>query len=686
MRSPLLTDNDVPSGFRRIGVVVPVYGHSRFAVEAVKSACEQMLATPHVVAVVDDGCPNPETQHALTACRARYPGRVISLRQRNGGLSAARNTGVRTLLGLFPDTDAIFFLDADNRLENYALAAYAAALGAEDGAGWAFPDVHAFGLTPMVDGVDVRETTLADSALRHRRGNISEAGSLVRSEVFRAGVFYDETMKFGLEDWDFWLSAREAGFHGVRVTDPGFLYRVRPESMVAQSRRQTDEIMAGMQRKHSDLFARSAILADEHEEAPRFLMANLETGEIRATSDPLLPGRTLTLREAATLFEKHLSGIHEHDVPPVLVAHHGRAAADMEWPQHLRSLFFEALAEPLSGPHILSIRAADHASRFVGDTRRARKDIEAAEALIALIPLNELSRLAFERPKRPGLALVRDVTRVEHWSLPTLEQVPPFQGHVGHKRRIARLSALLRPFTRVSQARPLHHASRFYRGPIVKDVRELMADDLCGYAPFKPFPFIARGRERCLVAVAPASLADEALQDAFGRFCERLSRAGLRLSLALDGQTANPAFARAARAANFENILLDPVPAPPPSDFGFMGSDIPVQDPSRHARLMALARGHDALITFGITDFLPFAGEAKGDKIFTILTLDDILVERDAVRGRDPVTVAAAYEHAHHVIAAGVKARKALANCGVPSSRLVPTEALAFTIKSRLAR
>ncbi|MCB8839394.1 glycosyltransferase family A protein [Aurantimonas sp. VKM B-3413] len=667
---------------RRLGVVIPVYGHARFAVEAVESACGQDLERPLSVVVIDDGCPDSETQAALAAARARHAGRLITLRQVNGGLSAARNLGVRTLLDLHADLDAIFFLDADNRLEPYALSAFAAALDADPGAGWAFPDVHAFGLTAFAEGVDIRETAIADAPFRHLRGNICEAGSLVRSAVFAKGIFYDETMRLGLEDWDFWLSAREKGFHGVRVKDSGFLYRVRPESMVAQSRRRTEEILAGMQRKHQALFSRRAVLASEQAEAPRFLMADLSTGAIRATSDPCLPGRSLSLAETAAMFSAYLNAPNEAPFPPVLVAHHGAAAAPGEWPLYLRSLLFDAMAQKQTGSALLEVQPLDHASRFFGDPRQGRRVASRAQALIALIRVEDLNRLVREQPRLPGLAILREIDRIEHWTVPALE---PVAETAGKDRRLSRLSALLRPLIRASRTPPLRHATRLYRGPILRDVREKVTDDLCGMAPFGPFPFITDRPVRCLVSVAPEVVATEPGRTAFAAYCERLRAAGLALSLLLDGQTKGQAFAAAHAAARPDNVVLDPEPAMLPAAFSFMGSVLPVEEPASFHRLSALIRGHDVLAGFGLSRTLPLAGAAKGDGVVVINGFPDALLDLALQRGQEPATVIAAYEHAHHAIAAGPHARHSLTLRGVPASRLVAEDHLGFAVRSRLA-
>ncbi|MGI9175650.1 MAG: glycosyltransferase [Rhodothermales bacterium] len=100
-----------------VSVIIPCYRQAHFVGEAIESALEQTY--PHVeVIVVDDGSPDD-----VAGVVARYtapdlipeqPERardVRYLRQPNGGLSAARNTGVRASWGRY-----LVFLDADDRL------------------------------------------------------------------------------------------------------------------------------------------------------------------------------------------------------------------------------------------------------------------------------------------------------------------------------------------------------------------------------------------------------------------------------------------------------------------------------------------------------------------------------------------------------------------------------------------
>jgi hypothetical protein len=87
-----------------VTVVIPCFRQAHFLPEAIESVLVQTHGAVEVV-VVDDGSPDNVGEVA-----ARYPG-VKCLRQPNGGLAAARNTGLEEASGEF-----LLFLDADDRL------------------------------------------------------------------------------------------------------------------------------------------------------------------------------------------------------------------------------------------------------------------------------------------------------------------------------------------------------------------------------------------------------------------------------------------------------------------------------------------------------------------------------------------------------------------------------------------
>ena len=85
-------------------VVVICYNHGRYLPEAIESVLAQSLENVEVI-VVDDGSTDDTPDVA-----SRYP-TVRYIRQRNRGMAAARNTGLRASRGRF-----VCFLDADDRL------------------------------------------------------------------------------------------------------------------------------------------------------------------------------------------------------------------------------------------------------------------------------------------------------------------------------------------------------------------------------------------------------------------------------------------------------------------------------------------------------------------------------------------------------------------------------------------
>jgi len=87
-----------------VSAIIPCYNQAHFLGDSIASVLNQTY-TNHEVIVVDDGSTDDTLQVA-----ARYS-QVRCIRKRNGGLAAARNTGLRAGAG-----DYVVFIDADDRL------------------------------------------------------------------------------------------------------------------------------------------------------------------------------------------------------------------------------------------------------------------------------------------------------------------------------------------------------------------------------------------------------------------------------------------------------------------------------------------------------------------------------------------------------------------------------------------
>jgi len=245
----------------RVGVVIPLFKQAQFLIECVTSVLSQTLM-PNGIVIVNDGCPNPSSDTLSRAIAAAWPAQTLYLKQENQGLSAARNTGVRALLKHWPDTESILPLDADDWLEEHALEAMARRLDSEAHCDWVYPDFKRFGR-------DFQNWQPVSRLNRFRLffENSCGAPSLIRRRVFDAGVFYDERMRDGYEDWEFFLRAIGRGFWGISACNVGFNYRVKKNSMLVQSDKKREQIVRYLQDMHVTPWA---LTACEHQNMPRY--------------------------------------------------------------------------------------------------------------------------------------------------------------------------------------------------------------------------------------------------------------------------------------------------------------------------------------------------------------------------------------------------------------------------------
>ncbi|CAO3457551.1 hypothetical protein [Azospirillum argentinense] len=267
----------------RAAIVVPTYKHSGLLVEALSTALAQDTDFAYAVVVVNDGCPFPETGRVCREFAAAHPGRLYHLHKRNAGLSAARNSGIAFALDAFPALEAVYFLDSDNRIRPHLLQRMLDALrAAGPEVGWAYPDVDKFGFFEFCD------MSGAYSPLEHLFRNVSEAGSMASRRLLDSGARFDEAMRQGSEDWEFWLQGLERGFHGVHVPGTGFGYRRRGESMLTESERDYRPILTHIQKRHPALFAVRAVLRAEAAVGRRYAVYLPDRAVVRCVTDPAL--------------------------------------------------------------------------------------------------------------------------------------------------------------------------------------------------------------------------------------------------------------------------------------------------------------------------------------------------------------------------------------------------------------
>lgn len=113
----------------RFSIIVPVYNVQNYLAACVKSVAEQEGPRDWECLLVDDG--STDTSGALCdAFAAQIPG-FQAIHRKNGGLAAARNTGLKAAQG-----EWVLFLDSDDAMAPGLLAALRRELDAHPGYDW----------------------------------------------------------------------------------------------------------------------------------------------------------------------------------------------------------------------------------------------------------------------------------------------------------------------------------------------------------------------------------------------------------------------------------------------------------------------------------------------------------------------------------------------------------------------
>ncbi len=220
-----------------ISVVVPCFNTHAFLARTIASVAAQTHPNLEVT-VVDDGSSDPDT---LAAFDALPPGTGL-IRQPNGGLPSARNTGIRAARGTF-----ILPLDSDDWLEPDAVEKLLRALTGTPGAVAAFADID---MEHGASGVLSKEFNYFEQLFFNQ---LPYCMLYRKSDWERIGG-YDETMRRGYEDWDFNIRLCREGV-AVRVGEPLFHYRVSDSGMlISQSNRAHVALWQSIQRKNADLY------------------------------------------------------------------------------------------------------------------------------------------------------------------------------------------------------------------------------------------------------------------------------------------------------------------------------------------------------------------------------------------------------------------------------------------------
>jgi glycosyltransferase involved in cell wall biosynthesis len=280
-----------------VSVIMPAYNVAPYVGAAIESVLDQTFTDLELL-FVDDGSTDA-TFEIAAACAARDP-RVCLLRKPNGGISSARNHGLRAassaVIAVLDSDDlwAPAYLETQMRIlerrrEIDIVTGNAWFLDGSPSRAQDPPRATPRPARPVPDSRPAPDLTQI----------LTDETAVFIMSIFRYRVYqtiggFDESLRTN-EDYDFWLRAAAAGFLFYRNDEPLGYYRQREDSLSASELRMVCGILRVYQKLRPQLIDRPAELTILDSQVARFESERLagearqaiETGDVAAAADAL---------------------------------------------------------------------------------------------------------------------------------------------------------------------------------------------------------------------------------------------------------------------------------------------------------------------------------------------------------------------------------------------------------------
>lgn len=229
----------------KVSIIVPCYNQAHFLNDSLQSVLNQIFEAWECI-IVNDGSPDntEEVAQKWSAKDARFK----YVKKPNGGLSSARNAGIAISRG-----DFILPLDADDLIHQDYLQKLLPVIENND----AIEVVSCYSIffrNTIDNVVNTRKPTgTTIDALLYE--NMIMATSLYRKESWNRVGGYDESMKDGFEDWDFWISILKDGAEFKIVPEFLFYYRKAAASMLTNTvANHLESVTKYIYKKHPEVY------------------------------------------------------------------------------------------------------------------------------------------------------------------------------------------------------------------------------------------------------------------------------------------------------------------------------------------------------------------------------------------------------------------------------------------------
>ena len=226
-----------------ISILTPYYNTEEIFIETFVALQAQSLQNWEWI-IVDDGSKDQDSIDRLSDVASKDD-RIKVIRQTNAGPGAARNTSFKHSTGRY-----VCLLDSDDMFEPTYLEKCIWFLDSN-------PEFAFCNSYSVVFGEqEYLWTTGFERGVAHLQANSGPPISVIRRAAYADAGGFDESIRFGHEDWDFWLAMAKAGHWGYTLPEYLQWYRKRGNGRFEQIMRSgnvNDEFEKMIRRKYVGL-------------------------------------------------------------------------------------------------------------------------------------------------------------------------------------------------------------------------------------------------------------------------------------------------------------------------------------------------------------------------------------------------------------------------------------------------
>ncbi|WP_369753184.1 glycosyltransferase [Flavobacterium sp. WC2409] len=226
--------------FPLLSIVIPCYNDAQYIEQSVLSALNQTYPCKEVI-VVDDGS-NAETK---TILKKLQPKITKLITQENQGQSTARNNGISYAKGEY-----ILNLDSDDFFEITFCEKAIHKFEEDEEIAIVTCNVNRFNKSGPID-IFYPDGGLINNFLLT---NCAMGSAMFKKSDWQAASRYDENMRKGFEDWEFYIRLVKKGKTAYVIPELLFNYRLKENSTTTKANKIKWELLEYIYIKHRELY------------------------------------------------------------------------------------------------------------------------------------------------------------------------------------------------------------------------------------------------------------------------------------------------------------------------------------------------------------------------------------------------------------------------------------------------